>query len=206
LRGSECKNIAIVLAAGRGVRMRGPKALMMVQGREWWRVQRERLHTIGVSDVWVVSPDVLEAMKGQEDAPERTMLSDADAPMFASIVTGVVSLREHPPRGVFLLPVDVPAPAPSVWKALGGGESPCIPRWDDRRGHPVWLPWKFVEREILPRARDREWVMQTRLDRLLAGSTLEIDVDDQGVLTNLNTPDEVAAWARGQNRSHPRPA
>jgi nicotine blue oxidoreductase len=196
LHGFEHEDTAIVLAAGRGVRMGGPKALMMIGGRAWWRVQRERLRAVGVSDVWVVSAEVLGAMKGESDAPERMVLGDADAPMFASIVAGVLSLRDHPPRGVYLLPVDVPAPALEAWRALGGGASPCVPRWETRRGHPVWLPWGFVERKLLPRARDRDWVMQTRLDRLIAGELVEIAVEGAGVLVNLNTPEDVERWSQ----------
>ncbi len=194
--GCEHLDVAMILAAGRGIRMGGPKALMMVGGRAWWQEQRERLRAAGVRDVWVVSPVVFEAMKGEADAPERIVLSDADAPMFASIVAGVLSLRDHPPRGVCLLPVDVPAPSADTWSALGGGESPCIPRCENRRGHPVWLPWNFVERLILPWAPDGEWVARTRLDHLIAAELVEIIVKDAGVLVNLNTPEDVERWSQ----------
>ena len=52
----------VVLAAGRGTRMGGPKALMEVRGRVWWRWQREWLapaEAAGATVVWLVSPVVV---------------------------------------------------------------------------------------------------------------------------------------------------
>ncbi len=195
MRGCEGDEVAIVLAAGRGVRMGGPKALMMVGGRPWWRVQRERLRAAGVRDVWVVSREVRDSM-GREDSPERVVIGDADAAMFASVVAGVVALRDDSLRGVFLLPVDVPAPSVGVWKALRGADSPSVPTCGGRRGHPVWLPWSFVERAILPCAEDRVWVARTRLDRLVADEVVEVAVEDAGVLVNLNTSVDVERWEK----------
>ena len=53
----------LVLAAGRGRRMGGPKALMMVEGEPWWMRQRRRIAEVGIPMTWVVSPQVLDEMR-----------------------------------------------------------------------------------------------------------------------------------------------
>lgn len=194
MNGCEREPVAIVLAAGRGSRMGGPKALMMVGGRAWWRVQRERLHAAGVRDVWVVSPEVRESMRREREAPEVIVTGEPSAPMFASIVAGIVALRDEGLGGVFLLPVDVPGASEAVWSALARCDRVCVPRCGDRRGHPAWLPWSFVERVILPRAGDAAWIMETRLDQLIAEDVVEVEVQDAGVVVNLNEPGDVEGW------------
>lgn len=174
--------------------MGGPKPLMMVGGREWWRVQRERLRSAGVCDVWVVSPEFHAAIKEEGDAAPRMVIGDPAAPMFASVAAGVLAVCDDPLDGVFLLPVDVPAPAREVWSAIHGGVHPRVPRFGDQRGHPVWLPWAFVNRAILPRASGGDWVARTRLDHLIADELVEVEVDDPGVLANLNTREDVERW------------
>ena len=89
----------LVLAAGRGRRMGGPKALMQVHGQPWWRLQRERLAAAGVESLWIASPDVAAAWTDIPDAPRHlTTAPAADAPphstpeplpMFASLMLGV---------------------------------------------------------------------------------------------------------------------
>jgi hypothetical protein len=55
-------------------------------------------------------------------------------------------------------------------------------------GHPIWLSWAFVEREVLPAAPE------ARLDALIGQRTSYVQVDDASVAMNLNTPEEVRAW------------
>jgi molybdenum cofactor cytidylyltransferase len=197
LRRSEASavdGVALVLAAGRGTRMGGPKALMRAGGGVWWRVQQARLSEAGVKSLWVVSPEVEAAMVAEDDAPPLRAMGDPAAPMFASVVAGVLSLRDAPPRGVFVLPVDVPAAGAGVWAALSRSDVPAAPVWRGERGHPVYLPWGWVASELLALV-DAGGVASARLDRLLEGWVSEVEVDDPGVLVNLNTPADVARWS-----------
>lgn len=179
---------AIVLAAGRGTRMGTPKALMSVAGRPWWRTQTQRLTDIGVPQVWVVSDEVRASMDESIDA--LLVGGDSTAPMFSSILAGARALAEAPPRGVFVLPVDVPAPRPDVWTMLASaGHDAAAPTFESRRGHPVWLSWAFVESRVL-RADP-----SARLDALVAGCIHEIAVADPDTTANLNTPDDLQSWS-----------
>jgi CTP:molybdopterin cytidylyltransferase MocA len=106
---------AIVLAAGRGRRMGGPKALMTVGGLPWWQTQESRLAAAGVQRLWVVSAEVERAMRSGPAVAPPLVPADPDAPMFESVRAGV-SAAGAASGGAFILPVDVPAPGRSTWQ------------------------------------------------------------------------------------------
>ncbi len=188
---SEARDSVIVLAAGRGVRAGGPKALHSVQGRAWWEIQRERLERVGLPVVWVVSPRVRE---GIGTADLRMVVADELAPMFASVLAGAreIALQSDRVRGVFVLPVDVPAPDRRVFEALAravGSSGAAIPVHHGERGHPVYVSWDLVRGRVLGAGAD------ARLDHLIEDGRMEVSVDDPGVLDNLNTAADFDVWA-----------
>ncbi|MBS0192261.1 MAG: NTP transferase domain-containing protein [Phycisphaerales bacterium] len=182
--------IAIVLAAGRGLRMGGPKALMELNGVPWWRLQRERLAEAGVPSIWVVSEMVAKAMQGAQALPSRLVLADSSKPMFESLLTGLRALGEDPPDGVFVLPVDVPASRdPKVWEELAASKQPAAPAIQGRSGHPVFLPGAWVKGTLWPRVAGGEGPV--RLDELIGGGLIQVPTCDPDVLCNLNTPEDL---------------
>jgi CTP:molybdopterin cytidylyltransferase MocA len=183
----------VVLAAGRGRRMGGPKALMEVDGDPWWREQERRLGALGARRVWVVSAVVREAMIGGGMEAGRMVVGDDSRPMMSSVVAGALALRDDPPAGVFVLPVDVPAAGRDAWAALaGGGGEVRVPEHRGVGGHPVWLGWPFVESRVVDAPEG------SRLDELIGPVARRVAVEDGDVVVNLNTPVGVAAWlARG---------
>jgi CTP:molybdopterin cytidylyltransferase MocA len=177
-----------------------PKALMSVDGRPWWRIQAERLAAAGLEATWVVSAAVQASIGGEGDAPQSMALADSSVPMFDSILAGVAAVRGLRPRGLFVLPIDVPAAGPAVWSALARTGGVAIPTCGGRRGHPVYLPWGWLMGVLaaLPPS--------PRLDALIGPVATEVAVDDPSVLVNLNTPEDVRAWlAGGGGASEPRP-
>ena len=198
---SDPTDIALILAAGRGSRMGTPKALMTVAGTPWWTIQRDRLHRAGVPAIWVVSPAVHDALLTSHGVPEYMILADPDAPMMASIGAGIEALRTQPPVGVFILPIDTPAPSGAVWNALRAiADAPTAPSFDGRTGHPIRLPWSFIASAILPHTADPAWLATARLDRLVAGALRAVPVDDPDVLENLNSPADVERWLASPHR------
>ncbi|MBX3359642.1 MAG: NTP transferase domain-containing protein [Phycisphaeraceae bacterium] len=196
--------VLIVLAAGRGERMGGPKALMRVgPGRggaePWWKAQSRRIADAGFAPrqvIWVVSQTVADGIGDDPSGGgvERAVAVDSRAPMFASVIAGVREAgraeRGAFPSGVYVLPVDVPAPSARVFESLRAHEV-GIPRYGSAHGHPVWLEWGFVERVLLPRADDAG----ARLDEIIRPFAVEVSTDDASVVTNLNTPRDVEDWA-----------
>jgi CTP:molybdopterin cytidylyltransferase MocA len=178
----------LVLAAGRGARMGGPKALMQVRGRAWWQVQEERLGSI--PRVWVASPIVADAMRACR-APIR--LGNPDSPMFDSIRAGLTSALHSTTAGVFILPVDVPAPWLRTLESLAAatGVGVALPAFAGQRGHPAALSRRWIERVLLPAPAG------ARLDRLIGPDAIELPVEDASVVVNLNTPRDVERWLAG---------
>ena len=174
--------------------MGGPKALMDVDGQPWWRIQHNRLRGIDIDTVWVLSPDVAPIVRDCDDAPPLIVESPADAPMFDSLLAGLHSLCKDPARGVFILPIDCPAPGPEVWRALSARGPVGVPVRDGLDGHPIFLGWAWVVRTILDAELDTEL---RRLDVLTRSERNLVPVHDPDVGVNLNTPEDVVAWMRG---------
>lgn len=189
----------VVLGAGRGRRMGGPKALMMIRGRAWWARQDERLRGYGFVPHWVVSESVRDAMRVSGGMPERTAIADESAPMFASVLVGLGSVEDLE-RGVFLLPVDTPAPRAEHFERIARFDVPAHPTFQDKGGHPLYLPCTWIERELgalLTAAKVRGSApvgRDERLDKLIEGTSHRIAVDDAGVVVNMNDPADVRAW------------
>jgi CTP:molybdopterin cytidylyltransferase MocA len=192
--------VVLVLAAGRGRRMGVPKALMRIGGRAWWHVQSERIAAAGREACWVVSPDVRIELGSEPGAPAPLLESDPDAPMFASIIRGILGLRAASPPWVHVLPVDVPAPRRQTLDALesaAGNEGVAVPVYKGRAGHPACLSWGWVEATLLHRGAEPG---SPRLDALLGTSRNLAAVDDPDVCVNLNTPDQAREWSGRQAR------
>ena len=191
------RTIAIVLAAGVGKRMGSPKALMLVDGEPWWALQSVRLQSVGVESIWVVSDAVETEMAGHARAPARRVSADPQAPMMASVLAGVRALSEDPPEGVFVLPIDTPAPRRNVWIECCAADAIAAPIFEERSGHPVYLPWGWVADRLLDINLDPE---SARLDEMIAGSIKRIPTDDPDAATNLNRPEDLDDWLQ-RNRS-----
>ncbi len=193
----------VVLAAGRGVRAGGPKALVPVRVGggvvPWWRVQADGLAAVGVRATWVVSAAVAGAIRASGAAPERLVEAADDKPMFASVVAGLRAVDVGAVEGVFVLPVDTPVPGAEVWEALAGGagEEPSVPECGGKRGHPVYLPAAWA-RGLLERLQGGSGAGGAeRLDVMIGPARRVVRVEDGRVAVNLNTAEEFAAWAGG---------
>lgn len=192
---SEARDVVLILAAGRGTRLGMPKALMKADGQPWWMAQRDRLDAVGLPRLWAVSPEVRGAMSSTGVMAERTITADPGAPMFQSIIAGLVALQTAPPPAVFILPIDVPVPQPDTWHALRRDRSnPTAPSHNGRGGHPIRLPWPFIADHVLPLARDPERCASARLDRIADPFLVVIPVPDPAVTININTPDDLRRW------------
>lgn len=192
------RRAVIVLAAGRGRRMGGPKALMTVDGEPWWRVQARRLRDAGCTPIWVVSPEVRAAIAGAPDGPRALVEANPDAPMFDSLRAGVGHLGPRTPERLFVLPVDVPAPGRATWDTLATARSDgvAVPVHAGRRGHPICLAQAWVDRVLRP-AFAAPPGPSVRLDGLAAPARTEVPVSDPAVVANLNTPADLATWLHG---------
>jgi CTP:molybdopterin cytidylyltransferase MocA len=174
-----------------------PKALMPTPTPHpgpWWRFQAGALALAGVPATWVVSEAVARALRPHRDAPASLVIARDDAPMFSSLHTGLHALDLSAVQGVFVLPVDTPAPAPGVWSTLARSGELSVPNYRGKNGHPVFLPVAWVRATLEEIDRSRADPNTLRLDTLIATAVRTIPVDDGRVVVNLNTMSDVGAY------------
>ena len=199
----------MVLAAGRGTRMGGPKALRSLPESPWWREQQARLSRVPCPATWVVSEPVRAALSTSEGAPERVVSAEDGLPMFESILTGLshIECHERPhPAGVFILPIDTPAPGPDTWARLADTGVVAAPSYNGEHGHPVFLPWDWAVGNALRRPHQGRIESPLRLDRLIAPIIRYIPVNDPDVTVDLDTPEDLHAFIDRNQQHRPRNA
>jgi molybdenum cofactor cytidylyltransferase len=196
---------ALVLAAGEGRRMGGPKALLRVDGVPLVLRHLERLHEAGCGSLAVVvRPPLVQAVRGLvESAPYaahvRVVEAETDS-QSGSLAAGLQALLAGAPEGggtrdtaLLVTPVDLLPPAVATVRALlaalEGEALAATPAHGGRGGHPVVLRGEllapFLARSGWPSLRD-----------VLAGAgerRVRVEVDDAAVLGDLDTPSDVRA-------------
>ena len=189
----------VILAAGASSRMGSPKALLEYRGETF--VGRLVRVLSGVCDpVIVVLGYHAESIRPAIDRsacvvvnpqPERGQLS--------SLQTALAELPESA-EGFMFVPVDCPAAEPEtvslILAAFRGRESGIhfvVPQYRGKHGHPVCAS-RDIAAEILAlpsTAQARDVVHQHIPD------TLYMDVDDPGILTDVDDPERYRQLAEG---------
>jgi CTP:molybdopterin cytidylyltransferase MocA len=123
--------------------------------------------------------------------------------MSASVRFGLSALKEKI-KGVFVCPADMPLIRSATLVSLlhsFDGEHAVVPRYGGKRGHPVLLSWKMAT-----------WCLDHTIDRVLPEVldnfktyVIEFDVDDEGVVVDLDRPEDyeacVSRWDRLNGKS-----
>ena len=188
-----------------------PKGLIEVGGKPWILVQLEALQRagqgIGISRVHVVLGHQREAyekiLRPHSSGLEIvTVLNpDPDRGPFSSLQCGLQRALEAADfGGAWVLPVDVPCPARSVWESLEHeagvrAADAALPVHHGKGGHPVRLSVRFVETllSISPAAPDAR--LDHQIHALPASRVARVEVEDERVLANLNTPSDFSRLA-----------
>lgn len=182
---SRVRIVAVVLAAGEGRRMGGPKALVAFEGTTFVQRCVLLLRRPGVSEVVVVVGPLQDRVAAL--VPDATCLPNpnpADG-MLSSILCGLAAAEERDAAAILLHPVDHPLVAPAtverVVEALQGGARIAVPSRDGRRGHPggfARAAWPAL-RDVAPARGARgvladhpDWIVHVEGD---AGSVAGID-------------------------------
>jgi molybdenum cofactor cytidylyltransferase len=179
----------LILAAGESRRMGSPKALLDYRGSTFLDALIG-LFGARCSPVIVVLGAAAEEIRAGVRLPAAFVFN----PDYArgQITSMQCGLRAVPPEaeGVLFTLVDHPAVAPATIDALLtlSRRKPApllrVPRYRGRRGHPVW-----IARELIPEflalpddgaARD--------VVRRHAGETVFLDLDDPGIVADIDDP------------------
>ncbi|MBI4704634.1 MAG: NTP transferase domain-containing protein [Deltaproteobacteria bacterium] len=204
---------AVVLAAGQGLRLGGPKALLA------WQVPAElggaelplaaahaaaRLASDSMAVLVVVRAYMAEPLGPWLPAGARLVVSGADEALGPAGSLAAAVRAGLPAELVLITPVDCPPAAPGVVAGLrrrlaGDGRLYAArPRVGNRRGHPVLVRAALLGRYDSPDPPP--------LRELLAGlgeRVADVSVDDPAVLADLDAPAELARWGQGAPRFFP---
>ncbi len=197
---------AVILAAGRGRRMGGPKALLDMGGATLLELQIRALGAAG-QIVVVVAESLWEARlgpnRGGTPLPQGQGMyvpnPRVEEGPFKSIRLGLEALDDDAP--VLIVPVDCPVPteAPELLlRAAATGLAWVAPTRGGRRGHPVLLTGagRITVLDAGPDATLRD---------LLAGAPgAEVPMDSPLIHCNLNTPSDLDRFLAG-HPSWPEP-
>jgi molybdenum cofactor cytidylyltransferase len=181
---------AVVLAAGEGRRVGGPKGLLETGGETFLSRVVTACRDGGCDAVIVVTAPPPDPT-GEEAARAGARVvrnPDPARGMFSSVLLGLAAAE---PGGVLVFPVDHPhVRAETVRGLLGAGrtaspDSWAVPLHEGRRGHPVWLgPGAVAVVRSRPSAGS--------LREALSGSPrIEVPTADPGVRRNVNLPSDL---------------
>jgi CTP:molybdopterin cytidylyltransferase MocA len=189
---------AIVLAAGRGTRLGGPKALLRVRGVPLIVQHLRRLRELGCARMVFVVPDALAAEATAVLADPAALVVGVDTSSQAeSLQRGLRALDAALASDACLLitPVDLVPPRLDTLRALAAamdaGASAVAPSHAGRHGHPL-----LVRRRLLDEYTNDDEPLPP-LNRVVAERRHFVEVDDAAVLADLDEPADVARVERG---------
>lgn len=184
---------AVVLAAGNSSRMGRNKLVVELGGRPLLRIIVDNVLQSRVNPVVVVTGHQAEAVEQvlPRNAVTIARNPDFDLGMSSSIRAGVRALPDWT-DGALIVLGDMPAITPSLIDrmiaAFTSDRSICVAACNARRGNPVLFGRKFFP-ELLTLTGD------TGAKRLIAAneqSVCEVLADDDGPLTDIDTPEALA--------------
>ena len=204
----------ILLCGGKSSRMGQPKGLLTVSGENWLEHQLGAFSQIGSHVIIVLGHDHEEYFKAlpyllsAKDhwihwGAVQVKVAVNEKPElgpFSSLLCGLRELHEH--SGVFVLPIDVPAPVAEVWislrsLAISHHLEACIPEYEGHHGHPVWLSHSFLVALRKVPMDSTQARLDFQIHALPADKKGYVEAPDPRVSMNLNTPDDLKALEEG---------
>jgi xanthine dehydrogenase accessory factor len=184
--------LGIVLAAGRSERMGRPKALLRLGEQSFLRAAVEALRGGGCADVVAVVASA-DAETEARSAGARVVWNDAVRSEQIDSLRLALGAAGDAASAAVVLPVDHPLVRPDTVRALVDTharrpEAVVRPFRHGRAGHPALFPrpvWAALRHDALP-AGARSVVEDPAIE------TFDVPVDDDGVLTDIDTPDAYA--------------
>ncbi|MDR3561568.1 MAG: NTP transferase domain-containing protein [Negativicutes bacterium] len=183
---------ALILAAGYSSRAPGFKPLLPLGERTVIEAAITSFRQAGIGDIMVVvghrADELLPVLANLEARP---VLNEwCDKGMFSSVVTGVRALRPEV-EAFFLLPADMPLIRSHTIRLLVRahkmlGADVNYPVFQGRRGHPP-----LISSRLLPAilAWNRPEGLRPLLEQY-ESKAYEVDVLDEGVLMDIDTPQD----------------
>ncbi|TMA10395.1 MAG: nucleotidyltransferase family protein [Deltaproteobacteria bacterium] len=186
---------AIVLSAGESRRMGSPKALLPIKGKSFIEQIVAALKATKVAKIIVVLGHNPEPIKSKVEPLSVSVVINPDylKGQLSSLIAAIRSLQADPVKvdGVLVHLVDHPLISRSVVNEMidrffESKKLIVIPTYKGKRGHPVLLSSRlFPELLKAPPDQGAKAVVHAHRDE-----TLEMETDDEGVIIDIDTPDE----------------
>lgn len=191
---------AVILAAGASRRMGSPKALLAVPGGIFASRIIRAFHAAEVTDVTLVTGGdhdaIVAALAGESLSPPPRIVRNPDPArgQLSSLWTGMDAALGPESEALLVTLVDVPLIDPAtiarvidVWRA---GRAPIVrPARGEQHGHPVLFDaLLFAALRAAPLAAGAKTVVRAFADRIV-----NVQVEDDGCLVDVDTPDEYRA-------------
>jgi molybdenum cofactor cytidylyltransferase len=189
----------VILAAGRSSRMGRAKALLPCgPGESFVRRLARSLCDGGVQRVVIVGRPDDEALREEVAAmPLRARFVEnpgADAGQLSSVLAGLDAADVPGTRGVLVTPVDAPlvtaATVATLLAVFGSTGAPIVRAvYRGRHGHPV-----VFSRDVFESLRRADPAVGAKaVLRAHADAIVDVDVDDAGVVGDVDTPEDYRA-------------
>jgi molybdenum cofactor cytidylyltransferase len=181
---------AVVLSGGKSERMGTPKALLDYRGVTFLERILSSIRSAGIPDVVVVAGHHYHVIAAEFPKSTITYNAEYELGMSTSVQAGLRALPGAVDGALIFLvdhPLVEPATIRSLCSRLAAGRI-ILPAYKGRRGHPIVLASElFTEVLNLPPELGLNSVVRRIRDRVL-----EVDVNDAGVLRDIDTPEQYA--------------
>ena len=189
---------ALVLAAGKSTRMGQTKALLPLGGETFVSRIVRTFRAAGVEDVvFVLGHDaerVSDALSRLNPPPRIVLNPDYQSGQLSSILAGLRAVDRPGVSAMLLTLVDVPLVSPETVRAVlfryrTNGAAVVRPISGTRHGHPV-----LIDRQLFPQLRAADPATGAKpIVRAHASTAGDVEVNDEGAYTDIDTPAEYAA-------------
>ncbi len=184
---------AVILAGGASRRMERPKVLLRLDSKSFLQHCADGARAAGIRDVVIVlgaGHEEISITLGWFEG--RVVVNEHwESGQLSSIVAGINAVEGSDHGGILIWPVDHPlVPAPLIGEMVqafhASGKPIVVPVYDGRRGHPILLARTlFDEVRSAPPAIGLRFVIRAH-----DGGVCEVPTAEEGVLINIDTPDD----------------
>lgn len=197
--------VAVILSAGESSRMGRPKALLPVDGMRFIEKIVTALKSTRVAKIIAVLGHDADEMRRQiGDLPITTVVNpNYKQGQLSSLVAAINSIQSSKDSasvdGILVHLVDHPYINPDLVNLMidrfhETNKLIVVPRYRGRRGHPViFASALFAELLAAPLDQGAKTVVHAHSDE-----TLEIDTEDEGVIIDIDTPEEYRKHVKEQ--------
>ncbi len=193
--------VAVVLAAGASTRMGSPKALLPVEGVPFIERIVAALERTGVDRTLVVLGFNADAMREAIAylGVDTAVNPDYVRGQLSSLQTAIRALEGEPVEAILVHLVDHPFIESTLVDRMierfrAEEKLIVVPRFGGRRGHPVLFSSKLFP-EFMAASLDTG---AKPVVRGHPGETLELETDEEGVLIDIDTPEEYRKHVRSE--------